>query len=130
MVKYLLKIKAKMDNILIKTNLPVFHPSTIPCLRQAFKPQKNILYFYKVVEIPKRLILLVLGRQKTCTISWGRFFVDVFVKTSEVWFNNEKSFYNPNSDKSDPRYSRSFSPRIPRDRHIMVHKCVVWYFPP
>jgi len=37
--------KIKMANILLKTNLPVFHYSIIPFLRQAFMPQK-IAYFF------------------------------------------------------------------------------------
>jgi hypothetical protein len=44
MAKYVLKIKLKMDNILLKTNLPVFHPSIIPCSRQAFKPKKYFIF--------------------------------------------------------------------------------------
>jgi hypothetical protein len=37
--------KIKMANILLKTNLPVFHYSIIPFLRQAFKPQKMSYFF-------------------------------------------------------------------------------------
>jgi len=36
--------KIKMANILLKTNLPVFHYSIIPFLRQAFKPQKSPIF--------------------------------------------------------------------------------------
>jgi hypothetical protein len=41
--------KIKMANILLKTNLPVFHYSIIPFLRQAFKPQK-VSYFFKQLQ--------------------------------------------------------------------------------
>jgi len=40
--------KIKMANILLKTNLPVFHYSIIPFLRQAFKPQKISYIFIKL----------------------------------------------------------------------------------
>jgi hypothetical protein len=33
-----------MANILLKTNLPVFHSSIIPFLRQAFKPRKSPIF--------------------------------------------------------------------------------------
>ncbi len=36
--------KIKMANILLKTNLPVFHSSIIPFLRQAFKPRKSPIF--------------------------------------------------------------------------------------
>ncbi len=44
--------KIKMANILLKTNLPVFHYSIIPLLRQAFEFQK-MSYFsisYRISE--------------------------------------------------------------------------------
>ncbi len=40
--------KIKMANILLKTNLPVFHYSIIPFFRQAFKPQKIAYFFNKL----------------------------------------------------------------------------------
>jgi len=48
MVEFVLTIKLKMDNILLKTNLPVFHYSIIPYSRQAFKPQKMSYIFIKL----------------------------------------------------------------------------------
>jgi len=45
--------KIKMANILLKTNLPVFHYSIIPFLRQAFEFQKIVLFFlisYRISE--------------------------------------------------------------------------------
>jgi len=50
MVKFVLKIKLKMANILLKTNLPVFHHSIIPYSRQAFKPQKMSYIFIKLLN--------------------------------------------------------------------------------
>jgi len=49
--------KIKMANILLKTNLPVFHYSIIPFLRQAFKPQK-VLFFQTIAEFPRRFSYL------------------------------------------------------------------------
>jgi len=40
--------KIKMANILLKTNLPVFHYSIIPYSRQAFKSQKMSYIFIKL----------------------------------------------------------------------------------
>jgi len=37
-----------MDNILLKTNLPLFHYSIIPYSRKAFKPQKIFYIFIKL----------------------------------------------------------------------------------
>jgi hypothetical protein len=48
MVEFVLTIKLKMDDILLKTNLPVFHHSIIPYSRQAFKPQKLSYIFIKL----------------------------------------------------------------------------------
>ncbi|PLX46094.1 MAG: hypothetical protein C0611_12345 [Desulfobacteraceae bacterium] len=48
MVKFVLRIKLKMDKILLKTNLPLFHHSIIPYLRQAFKTQKMFYIFIKL----------------------------------------------------------------------------------
>jgi len=45
MVNFVLMIKFKMDNILLKTNPPVFHHSTIPYPRQTFKPHKMLYIF-------------------------------------------------------------------------------------
>ncbi len=45
--------KIIMANILLKTNLPEFHYSILEARVQA---SKNVLYFHKVVEIPKCLI--------------------------------------------------------------------------
>jgi hypothetical protein len=36
--------KIKMANILLKTNLPVFHYSIFPYSRQAFKPQNSFIF--------------------------------------------------------------------------------------
>ena len=36
--------KIKMDNILLKTNIPVFHHSIIPYVRQKSEPQKTNLF--------------------------------------------------------------------------------------
>ena len=36
--------KIEMANILLKTNLTVFHSSIIPFLRQAFKPRKGSIF--------------------------------------------------------------------------------------
>jgi len=47
MVKFMLKIKLKMDNILLKTNFPVFNYSIFAASVQA---PKNVLYFHKVVD--------------------------------------------------------------------------------
>jgi len=41
MVKFVSTIKLRIDNIFLKTNLSVFHHSTIPYPMQAFKLQKN-----------------------------------------------------------------------------------------
>ncbi|OEU64532.1 MAG: hypothetical protein BBJ57_11625 [Desulfobacterales bacterium PC51MH44] len=46
--KICVDVKFKMANILIKTNLPVFHYSIIPYSRQAFKPQKMSYIFIKL----------------------------------------------------------------------------------
>jgi len=43
MVEFVLTIKLKMDNILLKTNLPVFHYSIFEA---SVKASKNILYFH------------------------------------------------------------------------------------
>jgi hypothetical protein len=51
----------------------------------------------------------------------GRFIVGVFGEYGNR-YHATKTGYKPNSAKSDPRYTRSFSPRIPRERHIIVHK--------
>ena len=40
MVKSVLTIKLKLANILLKINLPAFHYSIIPFLRQVLNPQK------------------------------------------------------------------------------------------
>ncbi|PLX53283.1 MAG: hypothetical protein C0611_05975 [Desulfobacteraceae bacterium] len=48
MVKFVLRIKLEMINILLKTNLPVFHHSIIPYPRQALKPQKMSYIFIKL----------------------------------------------------------------------------------
>jgi len=48
MVKIVLMIKLKMDDILFKTNLPVFQRSSIPYPRQSFKPQKMSYIFIKL----------------------------------------------------------------------------------
>jgi len=40
--------KIEMANILLKTNLPVFHYSIIPFLRQAFEFQKMSHFFNKL----------------------------------------------------------------------------------
>lgn len=48
MAKFVLTIKLKMDNILFKTNLPVFHNSSIPYSGQAFKPHKMFYIFIKL----------------------------------------------------------------------------------
>ena len=44
--------KIKTGEYPFKTNLPTFHYSIIQCLRQKFKPQKNIVYFHLFVKIP------------------------------------------------------------------------------
>ena len=44
MVKFVFKIKQKVDKILLKTNLPVFHHSIVPYWRQAFKSQKYPIF--------------------------------------------------------------------------------------
>jgi len=43
--KFCVDDKIKMANILLKTNLPVFHYSITPFLRQGFKPQKMFYFF-------------------------------------------------------------------------------------
>jgi len=48
MVKFVLKIKLKMDNILLKTNLPVFQYSIVPYSRQALKLQKMSYIFIEL----------------------------------------------------------------------------------
>ena len=48
MVKIVLMIKLKMDDILFKTNLPVFQRSSIPYPRQLLKPQKMSNIFIKL----------------------------------------------------------------------------------
>jgi len=50
--------KIKMDNILLKTNIPSFQYSIIPFSGRIRKPQKNlhILHADGVIEIPGRLI--------------------------------------------------------------------------
>jgi len=45
MVNFVMIIKLKMDNILLKTNLPVFHHSIIPYPRKALKPHKKFYIF-------------------------------------------------------------------------------------
>ena len=47
MIKFVATIKLKMDNILLKINLPVFHYSIIPYSRKAFKPHKMSYTFIK-----------------------------------------------------------------------------------
>jgi len=53
MVKFVLMIKFKMDNVLLKPTIPSFHYSMIEAKTHA---SKNTLYFRSVVEIPRRLI--------------------------------------------------------------------------
>jgi len=48
MVKVLLTIKLKLADILLKTNLPVFHHSIIPSSKQAFNHQENINILIKL----------------------------------------------------------------------------------
>jgi len=45
MVKFVSTIKQKMNHILLKTNLPVFHFSILPYSSIAFK-RENVPYFH------------------------------------------------------------------------------------
>ena len=55
MVEFVWTIKLKIDNILSKTSLPIFQPSIIPCLRQAFGSQKNILYLNSCAKLELKI---------------------------------------------------------------------------
>ncbi len=48
MVKHVLKIKSKTDNIFLKTNLPAVQLSIIPYSGQAFKYHKISYIFIKL----------------------------------------------------------------------------------
>jgi hypothetical protein len=61
MVIFVLTIKSKLANILLKNNLPVFHYSIF---ESGFKPQKNVLYFHYVVEFSRRLFRVAALHQR------------------------------------------------------------------
>jgi len=48
MAEFVLTIKLKMNNIILKINLPAFHYSIISYSRQAFKSQKMSYFFIKL----------------------------------------------------------------------------------
>ena len=54
MVNFVVIIKLKMDNILLKTNPPVLHYSISEANVQA---SQNVIYFHLVIEIPRRIII-------------------------------------------------------------------------
>jgi hypothetical protein len=50
-VKFEFKIKLKLENILYKTNLPLFHYSIVP-FRDKFEALETVIFYHLIVEIP------------------------------------------------------------------------------